>query len=161
MATKNRLALPRLKKIVLNSGTGKARENQKMVDEIRENLALISGQKPKITRAKKAIAGFKVRLNDEVGLVVTLRGSRMDNFAHKLAKIVLPRMRDFRGLSDKGFDYQGNYTLGIPEEIVFPEISNEKSEILHGLSVSIVTTAKNPKEGRMLLEELGFPFKRQ
>ena len=85
----------------------------------------------------------------------------MDNFAHKLAKIVLPRMRDFRGLSDKGFDYQGNYTLGIPEEIVFPEISNEKSEILHGLSVSIVTTAKNPKEGRMLLEELGFPFKRQ
>lgn len=158
---KNALAVPRIKKVVLNVGIGKSRENPKFAGAVKESLASITGQKPKVTIARQAISGFKVRANDEVGMVVTLRDSRMYDFIYRLANIVLPRLRDFRGLDEKCFDKDGNFTLGITEQIIFPEISHEKQEIIHGMSVTIVTTAKNTKEGRLLLESLGFPFKKE
>lgn len=157
---KNDLALPSLAKVVINVGTGKLRENPKFSSTVKVSLMQITGQKPKTTKARKAVSGFKVRQADEIGMMVTLRGSRMYDFIYKLAHVVLPRMRDFRGLSEKGFDKNGNYTLGITEQLIFPEISHEKAEIPHGLSITIVTTAKNTKEGRLLLEALGFPFKK-
>lgn len=157
---KNKMAVPRLIKIVLNVGIGKLKENPKFKESVSANLAAITGQKPKITRAKKAISGFKVRQNDEVGLVVTLRGSRMYDFAEKLANIVLPRMRDFRGLPKNGFDKNGNFTLALSEQTIFPEISHEKAETPHGMSITFVSSAKNNNEGRLLLEALGFPFEK-
>lgn len=157
---KNKLAVPRLVKVVINVGTGKNKDNIKHKESVLENLTLITGQKPKITKARKAISGFKVRENDEVGMVVTLRDYRMYDFVYKLANIVLTRLRDFRGLDEKDFDVNGNYTIGIPEQIVFPEIAHEKQDIIHGMSVTIVTTAKNNHEGKILLETFGFPFKK-
>lgn len=159
MALKNALAVPHLKKVIVNVGIGQAKDNPKFKEIVLENLTAITGQRGKITKAKKAIAGFKIRLGDEVGLVVTLRGKRMDDFIYKLINVVLPRMRDFRGLDPKSFDKDGNFTLAIKEQIIFPEISHEKTEILHGLSIVISTTAKNPHDGQLLLEVLGFPFK--
>jgi len=157
---KNKLAIPRFVKVVVNVGIGGAKVNPKLKEAVQENLAAITSLKPKITRASKAISGFKIRQGDEVGMVVTLRGERMYDFIYKLAHIVLPRMRDFRGLAAKGFDRNGNFNLGLTEQIVFPEISPDKSETLHGLSVSITTTAKGPHEGKALLEAVGFPFKK-
>lgn len=158
---KNTMAVPNLKKIVINVGIGKNRENPKFKEIVTENLKSITGQQPKVTKAKKAIAGFKIRQNDEIGLVVTLRKDRMYDFAYKLANIVLPRMRDFRGLDEKDFDKAGNFTLALREQVIFPEISHEKAETIHGMSITFVSTAKNLKEGRMLLEALGFPFQKE
>ncbi|MFA6493165.1 MAG: 50S ribosomal protein L5 [Patescibacteria group bacterium] len=158
---KNLMAVPKLEKIVINVGIGKTRENPKFKDSAIESLKSITGQKPKITRAKKAIAGFKIRQNDEIGLVVTLRDEKMYDFANKLASIVLPRMRDFRGLKDEGFDKAGNFTLAIQEQLIFPEISHEKSEIVHGMSITFVTTAKDFSQGKALMEALGFPFNKK
>lgn len=157
---KNKLAVPRVVKVVINVGIGKNKENPKFRETVEEDLKLITGQKPKVTRAKKAISGFKVREKDEVGLVVTLRDKKMYDFVYKLANIVLPRMRDFRGLDEKNFDKAGNYTFGITEQIIFSEIPHEKTETSHGMSITLVTTAKDKKDGRILLEALGFPFKK-
>jgi len=157
----NKLALPRISKVVINVGIGKIKTNPALFEKIAQSLASLSGQKPAPRVAKKAIAGFKIRQGEKVGLVTTLRGKRMRDFMIKLANIVLPRTRDFRGLEMKGFDKNANYTLGIPEHLVFPEISPEKAEELFGFSVSIVTTAKNPKEGQALLEAWGLPFSKE
>ena len=156
----NILAVPKVTKVVINVGIGASKTNPKF-DQITETTLLaVTGQKPKATRARQAISSFKIRQGEKIGKMVTLRGKRMADFLTKLANIVLPRMRDFRGLSLKGFDKKGNYNFGIPEQIIFPEISHEKAEILHGMSVSIVTTAKDPNEGRKLLETWGFPFEK-
>src|SRR3990167_1516046 len=146
----NPLAAPRLVKVVVNIGIGKMKTNPKFAEMAEKTLLIITGQKPAHRVARKAISGFKVRQGEKVGLVVTLRKKRMNDFITKLAKIVLPRMRDFRGLKMKGFDQQGNYTLALTEQIIFPEISHEQAEILHGMSVSMRTSAKNPEEGRKL-----------
>lgn len=158
---KNSMAIPKIAKVVINVGIGKTKENPKFKDIVEENLKSITGQKPKITKAKKAISGFKIRQGDNVGEVVTLRGKRMYDFIYKLANIVLPRVRDFRGLDEKGFDKSGNYNLAIKEQIFFPEIVHEKAEVLHGLLISITTTVKNKDEGKILLETFGFPFKKK
>ena len=158
---KNKFAVPQPVKVVINVGIGKMRGNEKFRKTVEESLEIITGQKPKVTKARKAIAGFKVRENEEVGLVVTLRGKRMNYFLEKLANIVLPRVRDFRGLNPKGFDKNGNYTLAVTEQIVFAEISHEKAEMPHGMSITIVTTAPDTNQGKILLESLGFPFKKE
>lgn len=157
---KNKLAVPKPVKVVINVGIGQAGENPKFFKSVQESLMAITGQKPKTTRARQAIAGFKIRKKEKIGMMVTLRGARMFDFIYKLAHIVLPRLRDFRGLSPKGFDKNGHYTLGLTEQMIFPEISHEKSDILHGMSITMVTTAKNPEIGEILLEALGFPFKK-
>jgi len=154
----NHLAVPRVLKIILNAGLKEAVSDKKVLENVSAQLAAISGQKPKVTRAKRAIAGFKIRAGDAVGLAVVLRKKRMYNFLEKLIKIILPRIRDFRGLSPEAFDGQGNYTLGIAEQIVFPEIDFSKIDKIRGLEVVIVTTAKNDQEGKKLLEFLGAPF---
>lgn len=156
----NKLALPKIEKVVINVGIGQAKNNPKFSQAVRGSLKAITGQEPALRPATKAISGFKISKKEPVGMMITLRGKRMKDFVQKLANIVLPRLRDFRGLKTKGFDKKGNYNLGISEQIVFPEISHEKTEILHGLSVSITTTAKNPKEGQKLLEAWGFPFEK-
>ena len=156
----NIFALPKLIKVVINIGTGQNKTNPKFAQVASETLTAIAGQKPAVRKAKKAIAGFKTREGDQVGLVVTLRGNKMYDFTDKLANIVLPRLRDFRGLDVKGFDKNGNYTLGIGEQIIFPEITHEKAEIIHGLSITFATTARNAKEGHALVKALGFPFKK-
>lgn len=156
----NTFELPKIIKVVINVGTGKMRTNPKFNEIAEASLASITGQKPAPRIARKAISGFKVREGEKVGLIVTLRGKKMSDFITKLANIVLPRMRDFRGLKVKGFDGQGNFTLGIAEQIVFPEISHEKSEVLHGMSITVKTTAKNSEEGRELLKAWGFPFEK-
>jgi large subunit ribosomal protein L5 len=156
----NSFALPRLEKVVINVGTGQAKTNAKFADVVTETLTSISGQKPAVRRAKKAISGFKTREGDQVGLMVTLRKDRMYDFTDKLANIVLPRLRDFRGLDEKSFDQKGSFTLGIGEQIIFPEITHEKSEVIHGMSITFVTTAKSSKEGHALMKALGFPFKK-
>lgn len=159
--TSNTFGLPKIVKVVINVGTGKMKTNPKFNEIAEDSLRAITGQKPAPRIARKAISGFKVREKEKVGLIVTLRGKKMTDFIIKLANIVLPRMRDFRGLKVKGFDGQGNFTLGIPEQIVFPEISHEKSEVLHGMSITFKTTAKNPQVGRILLEAWGLPFEKE
>lgn len=156
---KNRHQAPRLKRIVLNVGVGEAIQNVKLLDEAAEELAVISGQKASITRAKKSIAGFKVRAGMAIGCKVTLRGKRMYEFYDRLVNAALPRVRDFRGVSDSSFDGRGNYTLGITEQIIFPEIEYDKVSRMHGLSVTIVTSAKPDEEAKALLSYLGMPFK--
>ncbi len=160
LAIKNNLALPKITKVIINVGTGKNKANQGFVENVEKSLTTLSGQKPVARKARKAIAGFKVREGDKVGLQVTLRHQRMEDFVIKLANIVLPRMRDFRGLKVSGFDRQGNFTLGLAEHIVFPEISTEQAENLFGLSITITTTAKNAQEGQALLEAWGLPFEK-
>jgi large subunit ribosomal protein L5 len=149
-----------LEKIVVNMGVGKAADDPKYLEAASNDLAVIAGQKPAVRTAKKAVAGFKLRAGDPVGLMVTLRGRRMRDFFEKLVKIVLPRLRDFRGVSRRAFDGSGNYTLGIEEHIVFPEIDPNKVDKVKGLEVTIVTSAKTDEEGLQLLEELGMPFER-
>jgi large subunit ribosomal protein L5 len=156
---KNPMQVPRLVKIVLNVGMGEAIHNMKLLDSAVEELTLISGQKPVITRAKKSIAAFKLREGMPIGCMVTLRRSRMYDFMSKLVNIALPRVRDFRGISAKAFDGRGNYSLGIREQIIFPEIDYDKIDKINGLNVSIVTSAKTDQEGKELLKLMGMPFK--
>lgn len=157
---KNRLAVPRVLKIAVNVGLKEAVTDKKVLENVSWQLAMITGQKPKVTRVKLAIASFKVRAGDTVGLAVTLRRKRMYDFLEKLIKIILPRLRDFRGLSRDSFDGRGNYTLGIAEQIVFPEIDFGKIDKIRGLEITVVTSAKNNEEAAKLLELLGMPFTR-
>ncbi len=158
---KNPLAVPGLTKIVVNIGVKDAVSDKKNIATAEKALALITGQKPKITKAKKAIATFKLRQGDSIGLVVTLRGKRMFAFFDKIVKIVLPRIRDFRGVNRKSFDGHGNYTLGLHEYTVFPEIDPASVERLQGLEIIIVTTASSNQLGYLLLESLGMPFAKE
>ena len=157
---KNFLAVPKIKKIVINIGIKDALADKKNVDNSVAILTQIAGQKPKIAAAKKSIATFKLREGDKIGAVVTLRGKRMYDFYEKLVGIVLPRLRDFRGVSLKSFDGRGNYSLGFSESAVFPEIDPSKTEGSQGVEITIVTTAKNDKEGEILLRALGMPFQK-
>jgi large subunit ribosomal protein L5 len=156
---KNRMQVPKLGKVVLNMGLGEAIQNIKILDSAVEELKLISGQQPVVTRAKKSIAAFKLRAGMPIGCRVTLRRHRMYDFVNKLVNIALPRVRDFRGVSAKAMDGQGNYSLGIKEQIIFPEIDYDRIDKIKGLNVTIVTTAENDKEGKELLRLLGMPFK--
>ena len=156
---KNVMQVPRLEKIVLNMGLGEAINNIKLLDSAAEELKTISGQKPVITRAKKSIAAFKLRAGMPIGCMVTLRRQRMYDFCYKLVNVALPRVRDFRGVSVKAFDERGNYSLGIKEHIIFPEIDYDKIDKIKGLNISIVTTAQTDEEGKELLGLLGMPFK--
>jgi len=160
LGIKNNMALPKLLKIVVNMGVKDALLDKKSVEKAAGVIAQITGQKPKITKAKKSISTFKLREGDEVGLVVTLRGKRMYDFFEKITTIVLPRLRDFHGVKTTSFDKHGNYTLGFVESAVFPEIDPAKVDKIQGLEVSIVTTAKDDKEGLALLKALGMPFKK-
>lgn len=157
---KSPMAVPRLVKAVLNIGLKEGASDKKVLETVGAQLAAIVGQKPKITRAKRAIASFKIQAGDTIGLAVTLRRKRMYNFVEKLIKIVLPRLRDFRGVSRQSFDGRGNYTLGIDEQIVFPEIDFAKIDKIRGLEITIVTNSKSNKEAERLLELMGFPFKK-
>jgi large subunit ribosomal protein L5 len=156
----NPMQLPKLEKIVLSIGLGEAIQNPKALEAAEGDLSTVSGQHPVITRAKKSIASFKLRDGMPIGMMVTLRGKRMYDFFHKLVNVVLPRFRDFHGVSRDSFDGRGNYSLGIREQIAFPEIDYDKVDKIRGLEVTIVTTAKNDDEARNLLELMGMPFRR-
>jgi len=156
----NVMQLPGLKKIVLSIGLGEAIQEAKALETVEKDLATISGQHPVTTRAKKSISAFKLRAGAPIGMMLTLRGKRMYDFFDKLVNVVLPRFRDFRGVSRDSFDGRGSYSLGIKEQIVFPEIDYDKVDKIRGLEVTIVTTAKNDDEARTLLELLGMPFRR-
>lgn len=157
---KNKFEVPKLEKIVLNMGLGEAVQNPKIVDSAAQELALIAGQKPVITRAKKPIANFKLRANVPIGCKVTLRHEKMYDFFNRLVNIALPRVRDFRGISPKAFDGRGNYSLGITEHIIFPEIDYDKTDSIKGLNVTIVTSAQTDEQGRAFLKFLGMPFRK-
>lgn len=157
---KNVMEIPQIKKIVLNMGLGEAVQNPKIVEGAAEELTRIAGQKAVITKAKKSIATFKLRAGMPIGCCVTLRGDKMYDFFSKLVNIALPRVRDFRGLSTKGFDGRGNYSMGIQEEIIFPEIDYDKIDKIKGLNITIVTTARTDAESTSLLRMLGLPFKK-
>ncbi len=159
LGLKNRMQIPRLDKIVLNMGLGEAIQNIKILDSAVEELKVISGQKPVITRAKRSIAAFKLREGMPIGCMVTLRRAKMYDFYSKLVNIALPRVRDFRGISGKAFDGRGNYSLGIKEQLIFPEIDYDKIDKIKGLNVTIVTTATNDAEGKELLKLMGMPFR--
>ena len=154
------MQVPAMEKIVINIGVGDAVSNSKLLDEAVEELTLIAGQKPVITRAKKSIAGFKLREGMPIGCKVTLRGEKMYEFLDKLINISLPRVRDFRGVPKNSFDGRGNYTLGIKEQLIFPEINFDKVNKLRGMDIVFVTTAKTDEEGRELLAQLGMPFQK-
>jgi large subunit ribosomal protein L5 len=154
----NFMQCPRLEKIVVNIGLGEAMQDAKVLDAATEDLRAITGQQPAITRARKSIAGFKLRAGREIGAKVTLRGNRMWDFFDRLCNVALPRRRDFRGVSPNSFDGRGNYTLGVKEQVIFPEVDYDKIDKVRGLEVSIITTANTNEEGRHLLEALGMPF---
>src|ERR1700747_3685134 len=156
---KNPMAVPRLHKIVVNMGVGEATQNAKILDPAVNELSQIAGQKPVITRARKSIAAFKVRENMPIGAMVTLRGDRMYEFMDRLLNIALPRVRDFRGVSTKSFDGRGNYTLGLHDQLIFPEIDYAKVDKTKGMNVTIVTTAANDDQARVMLKHLGMPFR--
>lgn len=156
---KNRLAVPRLSKIVVNMGVGKALENKKTIEDAVKHLALITGQKPIVTKARKSIAGFKLRKGNPIGCKVTLRGKRMYEFFDRLINIVLPRIKDFRGLPPKAFDGHGNYTLGINEQAVFPEIKIDDVEFVQGMDITLVITGNNDEHSLGLLKLFGTPFR--
>ncbi len=156
---KNLMQIPRLKKIILNMGMGEAVQNIKILDSAAAELTLISGQKPVVTRAKRSIAAFKLREGMPIGCKVTLRGKRMYEFFDKLVNVSLPRVRDFRGVSHRSFDGKGNYTLGIREQLIFPEIDYDKVDKIKGMNITIVTTAETDGEARSLLKLLGMPFR--
>ncbi len=155
---RNTMEAPRLDKIVLNIGLGEALQNPKALDSAAADIAAIAGQKPVINRAKRSIANFKVRQGNPIGLMVTVRGDRMWEFYDRLVNAALPRIRDFRGVSNKGFDGRGNYSLGLREQLIFPEIDYDKIDRIRGLQVVIVTTARTDEEGKRLLQLLGMPF---
>ena len=156
---KNPMQIPTLVKIVVNMGVGEAARDSKLIEGAVRDLAIITGQKPQVTKSRKSIAQFKLRENMPIGAHVTMRGDRMWEFADRLHSISLPRIRDFRGLSPKQFDGNGNYTFGLTEQVVFPEIEQDKVDRPRGMDITVVTTAKNDEEGRALLKLLGFPFK--
>ncbi|PHX69454.1 MAG: 50S ribosomal protein L5 [Actinobacteria bacterium] len=156
---KNVMQIPTLTKVVVNMGVGEAARDSKLIEGAIRDLATITGQKPQVTKSRKSIAQFKLRENMPIGAHVTLRGDRMWEFADRLLSIALPRIRDFRGLSPKQFDGKGNYTFGLTEQVVFPEIEQDKIDRPRGMDITFVTTAKNDDEGRALLKALGFPFK--
>jgi large subunit ribosomal protein L5 len=164
---KNRLGLPnvmmvpRLEKIVINMGVGRATQQQSLLQGAVRDLTVISGQKPLVTRAKKSIAGFKLREGNAIGAKVTLRGDRMWEFFDRLISLAIPRIRDFRGLNPASFDGRGNYTFGVTEQLIFPEIDYDKIDSPRGMDITIVTTARTDGEGRALLESFGFPFRRE
>ena len=155
----NTMQIPKIEKIVINMGLGEAIHNIKIIDSAVEELKQISGQQPVVTRAKKSIASFKLREGMPIGCMVTLRKKRMYDFLNKLVNVALPRVRDFRGISGKAFDGAGNYSLGVKEQLIFPEIEYDKIDKIKGLNVSIVTTAKTNEEGKELLKLMGMPFK--
>jgi large subunit ribosomal protein L5 len=155
----NKLQVPRIQKIVINRGLGDASQNAKILDSSLKELTIIAGQKGVITRSKKAIAGFKLRQKMPVGVSVTLRGERMYGFLDRLINLALPRIRDFQGISPKSFDGHGNYSLGLEEQLMFPEIDYDKIDQIRGMDISIITTSKNDQEGLALLKEFGMPFK--
>ncbi len=157
----NPMAVPKLEKIVINMGLGEAIADSKIVDKAAEELRSVTGQKPVTTRAKKSIAAFKLRQGMPIGSMVTLRGERMYEFLDRLVSIALPRVRDFRGVSPKAFDGRGNYTLGIRDQLIFPEIDFNKVDKTRGMNISIVTTARNDEQARALLRALGMPFRQQ
>ncbi len=156
---KNPMAIPRVQKVVLNMGMGEAIANAKILDTAVDELRAITGQKPVITKAKKSIASFKLRQGMPIGVMVTLRGERMYEFLDRLVSIALPRVRDFRGVSPKAFDGRGNYTIGVREQLIFPEIDFNKVDKLCGMNISIITTARNDEQARALLRGLGMPFR--
>ncbi len=157
---KNPMAVPKLEKIIINMGSGEAISNSKLLDTAIEELRTISGQQPVVTKAKKSIAAFKLREGMRIGTMVTLRGERMYEFLDRLISVALPRVRDFRGISPKSFDGRGNYTLGIKEQLIFPEIDFNKVDKTRGMNISIVTTAENDEQGRSLLKSVGMPFRK-
>jgi large subunit ribosomal protein L5 len=159
MGYKNVNQVPRLEKVVLNMGLGEAIQNAKAMDSAVAEITVLAGQKPVVTKSKKAIANFKLRENMPIGCMVTLRGQRMYEFLDRLMNLALPRVRDFRGVSSRAFDGRGNYSLGVREQIIFPEIDLDKIDKVRGLTVSIVTTAKTDAEGKALLQALGMPFR--
>src|SRR5215203_1365773 len=156
---KNPMAIPKIEKIVVNMGLCEASTNAKILDVAAEELKAITGQKPVITKAKKSIAAFKLRQGMSIGTMVTLRGDRMYEFLDRLISVALPRVRDFRGISGKAFDGRGNYTLGIREQLIFPEIDFNKVDKTRGMNISIITTAKNDDQARSLLKSMGMPFR--
>lgn len=155
----NPMAIPRVEKIVINMGMGEAISNAKILDTAADELRAVTGQKPVITKAKKSIASFKLRQGMPIGVMVTLRGDRMYEFLDRLVSVALPRVRDFRGVSPKAFDGRGNYTIGVREQLIFPEIDFNKVDKLRGMNISIVTTARNDDQARALLKSLGMPFR--
>jgi large subunit ribosomal protein L5 len=159
LGLKNPMQAPRVEKVVVNMGLGEAIQNGKILDASIEQLAAITGQKPVVTKARKSIANFKLRQGQSIGAMVTLRGNRAYEFLDRLLNVALPRVRDFRGVSPKAFDGKGNYTLGVKEQIIFPEINYDRVEKIKGLNITVVTTARNDEEGRALLRHLGMPFR--
>ncbi|MCI0567866.1 MAG: 50S ribosomal protein L5 [Acidobacteria bacterium] len=157
---KNRMAVPRLNMIVLNMGVGDALQNIKLLDNAAEQMTLVAGQKAAVTRAKKSIANFKIREGNPLGCRVTLRGGRMYEFFDRLCSIALPRVRDFRGLPSKSFDGRGNYTLGVKDQMIFPEVNYQKVDRVRGMNISIITTARTDEEAKNLLTLLGLPFRK-
>ena len=153
--------VPKLVKVTVNRGLGEAAQNAKALESSLNELAVVTGQKPVVTRAKKAIAGFKIRQGMPVGLMVTLRGERMYSFLERLIGLALPRIRDFRGISPKSFDGRGNYTLGVREQLIFPEVDYDSIDQIRGMDISIITTANTDDEGRALLKAMGMPFRDQ
>jgi large subunit ribosomal protein L5 len=156
---KNVMAIPKISKIVINMGLGEAISNAKILDAAVEELKSITGQKPVVTKAKKSIAAFKLRQGMNIGVMVTLRGNHMYEFLDRLISVALPRVRDFRGVSGKAFDGRGNYTLGVREQLIFPEIDFNKVEKTRGMNISVVTTAKNDEQAKALLKAFGMPFR--
>jgi large subunit ribosomal protein L5 len=161
LARKNIHSIPRLLKIVISMGTGSAAQDRKHLDEVIGHLAQIAGQMPQRTRSRKAVAAFRLRIGMEVGCRVTLRGQRMFEFLDRLISLALPRVRDFRGLNSRAFDGRGNYSLGLNEQLVFPEINPDKVHYVQGMNITLVTSAKNDDEGRLLLRELGLPLQKE
>jgi large subunit ribosomal protein L5 len=157
----NVMEVPRLEKIVLNCGVGLATQQQSLLDGAVTDLTVITGQKPLVTRAKKSIAGFKLRAGNPIGAKVTLRGARMWEFYDRLVSLAIPRIRDFRGMEPSSFDGRGNYTFGVTEQLIFPEIDYDSIDTVRGMDITIVTTANSDGEGRALLTALGFPFRRE
>ena len=157
----NIMEVPGIEKIVLNVGAGKAREQKQIIERVVNDMTVIAGQKPVVTKAKKSIAGFKLREGNPIGVKVTLRGDRMWEFFDRLISLAIPRIRDFRGLNPKSFDGRGNYTFGVTEQLIFPEIDYDKVDTARGMDISIVTTARNDAEGKALLDAFGFPFRRE
>jgi large subunit ribosomal protein L5 len=157
----NVMEVPRLEKIVLNCGVGLATQQQSLLDGAVNDLTVITGQKPLVTRAKKSIAGFKLRAGNPIGAKVTLRGARMWEFYDRLVSVAIPRIRDFRGMEPSSFDGRGNYTFGVTEQLIFPEIDYDSIDTVRGMDITIVTTADSDDEGRALLAALGFPFRRE
>ncbi|MFN3466532.1 MAG: 50S ribosomal protein L5 [Candidatus Brocadiales bacterium] len=156
---KNPMSVPRIVKVVVNMGVGKAIENRKILEDAQKHLGLITGQRPMVTKAKKSVAGFKLREGNPIGCKVTLRGRRMYEFLDRLFNVVLPRLRDFRGIPPDSFDERGNYTMGISEQVIFPEVNIEEVEFTQGMDITIVTSGRSKEESRELLRLLGAPFR--